>query len=412
METNSGHRTDSACQAFLPLSLQYNRELLNLQMDQRGINELESIVKETRWNNKEAMRLFDNETKGLQLAPADPQQLSSDQVESNFSWLNIHMHRVENRLDQISAEIVKWKQQNEGPANAITENDVDELYLKEKDRRIDLYNALKKTISSQQMKELALIDLKLKYKALQKDYKKSQHSNNENNTRLRKLQEKYQFFADKRKKRGLEPCYLAADAAAKKPKLEESSSSSISVGRGPYRRKSPIQINLPMNASVFSVSGIPQHDLFTAPNGDGSATIFPGASDDEDSIPDITQTNISTSSFDASIPTHLSAKSSSSSKLSVAINPRDVSKTSYVKRALGISSYEHNLAASNNGKANKKQSGTLVGYEVRKLFLGHGEFAGKVTKFKRPYYTILYEDGDEEEMIEAEILKWIVYSNK
>jgi hypothetical protein len=395
--------------------LQFSREFLNLQMEQRGIDELESIVKETRWNNKEAMRLFDNETKALQLAVEDPQQLGSDQVGSNLSLLNIHMHRVENKLNQISAEIAMWKQLNEGPVNTITENDVDEWHLREKDRRIDLYNALKEAISSQQVKELVLIDLKVKYKALQKDYKKSQHSNNENNARLRKLQEKYQTFVEKRKKRTFELCNLSAEATAKKRKVEESSSSGINVGRGPYKRKSPMQIDLASNASIFCVSGIPQHNLFTAPNGDGSATLFPGASD-EDSVPDFIRKNPSASSFSASIPSYLSAKSSSSTKLSVDNNPRDIpssiSKTSLVKKAIGFSSDEHTSAVNSNGKVHKKQLGTLVGYEVRKLFLGHGTFTGKVTKFRRPYYTILYEDGDEEEMIEAEILKWIVYSDE
>jgi hypothetical protein len=384
-------------------------------MEQRGIDELQSIVKETRWNNKEAMRLFDNETKALQLAVEDPQQLGSDHAGSNLTSLNVHMHRVENKLDQMSAEIVKWKQLNGGPANTITVNDVDEWHLKEKDRRIDLYNALKEAISSQQIKELVLIELKIKYKALQKDYKKSQHNNNENNARLRKLQEKYQIFVEKRKKRALDNSNLSAEAAAKKQKVEETSSGSISVGRGPYRRKSPMQINLALNASAFCVSGIPQHDLFTAPNGDGSATIFPGASD-EDSIPDFIRKNPSASSLSSSIPAYLTAKSSSSSKLSVDNNAPDVpsfiSKTSLMKKALGFSSDGHNSAANSNGKVHKKQLGTLVGFKVRKLFLGHGTFTGKVTKFSRPYYTILYEDGDEEEMIEAETLKWIVYSDE
>jgi hypothetical protein len=83
-----------------------------------------------------------------------------------------------------------------------------------------------------------------------------------------------------------------------------------------------------------------------------------------------------------------------------------------MKKALGFSSDGHNSAANSNGKVHKKQLGTLVGFKVRKLFLGHGTFTGKVTKFSRPYYTILYEDGDEEEMIEAETLKWIVYSDE
>jgi hypothetical protein len=392
-----------------------DRRAFGVQMQHQGIDELESTVKETRWNNREAMRLFDNETKARQLAIEDPQHLGSDETGSSLTWLNVHMHRVENKLDQISAEIVKWKQLNVGRANSIKENDVDEWHFKEQDRRIGLYSALKKAISSQQAKELILLDLKVKCKALQKEYKKSQHNNNENNAKLKKMQEKYRSFVQKRKKRMIEPCDLSAEAAAKKQKVEESCSSGVSVGRGQQKRKSPLQVNLTSNSNIFSISGIPQHNLLTAMNGNGSATIFPGTSND-DLIPDFIQGNPSISSFNASMPAYSSAKSSSSSKLSVANNPRDVpsfiSKTTLVKKALGVSSDEHNSAAISNSKVHKKQLGSFVGFEVRKLFLGHGTFTGKVTKFKRPYYTVVYEDGDEEEMVEAETLKWIVFHDE
>lgn len=404
--------------AFRQLQRRFRFKSLTHVMEKRGIDELESIVKETRWNNKEAMRLFENETKGLQLNEEDPQHHSSaGPAGSNLTWLNIHMHRVENKLDQISAEIVKWKQLNEGPANALIENDVDEWYLNEKARRIDLYSALKDAVTSQQVKELILIDLKIKYKALQKDYKKSQHGNLESKARLKKAQEKYQNFVDKRKKRMPEPCNPSSDAV-KKQKVDGSSSSGAALVRGHYKKKCPLKVNIsPKSSDVFTVTAIPQHDLFTAPNGDGSATIFPGASTqdlDSDVPPDFIRKYPLTTFLNGPVPRDSSMESSSSAMSSVTSNPIDsfayIRKSPLLKKGvLVLSSDEHISIAKGDGKEYKRQTGALVGNEVRKLFLGHGTFSGKITKFKRPYYTILYEDGDEEEMIESEILKWVVY---
>ena len=46
----------------------------------------------------------------------------------------------------------------------------------------------------------------------------------------------------------------------------------------------------------------------------------------------------------------------------------------------------------------------LVGVSVKKDFPPHGTFKGKVTKFESPYFRVQYEDGDEEDMTEAEVL--------
>ena len=56
----------------------------------------------------------------------------------------------------------------------------------------------------------------------------------------------------------------------------------------------------------------------------------------------------------------------------------------------------------------KEKIDKLIGREVKKKFQHHGYFIGKVTAFDDPYYKIIYEDGDEEEMTRGYVLKYLV----
>ena len=56
----------------------------------------------------------------------------------------------------------------------------------------------------------------------------------------------------------------------------------------------------------------------------------------------------------------------------------------------------------------KEKIDKLIGREVKKKFQHHGYFIGKVTAFDDPYYKIIYEDGDEEEMTRGSVLKYLV----
>ena len=56
----------------------------------------------------------------------------------------------------------------------------------------------------------------------------------------------------------------------------------------------------------------------------------------------------------------------------------------------------------------KEKIDKLIGREVKKKFQHHGYFIGKVTAFDDPYYKIVYEDGDEEEMTTGSVLKYLV----
>ena len=53
-------------------------------------------------------------------------------------------------------------------------------------------------------------------------------------------------------------------------------------------------------------------------------------------------------------------------------------------------------------------SGAFIGKCVRKLFKGAGFFNGRVTGFKEPYYTVEYEDGDNEEADQLEVANGVL----
>ena len=50
----------------------------------------------------------------------------------------------------------------------------------------------------------------------------------------------------------------------------------------------------------------------------------------------------------------------------------------------------------------------LVGREITKVFKNHGTFVGKIQKFQDPYYSVVYTDGDEEELSRAQIMKLLI----
>ena len=65
----------------------------------------------------------------------------------------------------------------------------------------------------------------------------------------------------------------------------------------------------------------------------------------------------------------------------------------------------------NNRKLKEKEKekvDCLIGREVRKKFQNHDYFIGKVMSFDDPYHKIIYTDGDEEEMMRASFLKYLV----
>ena len=51
---------------------------------------------------------------------------------------------------------------------------------------------------------------------------------------------------------------------------------------------------------------------------------------------------------------------------------------------------------------------SLLGRTIRKNFPSHGYYDGTIQAFKRPYFTVIYDDGDKEEITMTEILLWLV----
>jgi len=55
----------------------------------------------------------------------------------------------------------------------------------------------------------------------------------------------------------------------------------------------------------------------------------------------------------------------------------------------------------------EKNSKITIGMHVKKYFEGHGYFHGKIQSYGKEYYQIVYDDGDEEELTEDEVLEII-----
>ena len=65
-----------------------------------------------------------------------------------------------------------------------------------------------------------------------------------------------------------------------------------------------------------------------------------------------------------------------------------------------------NQAVRSNKVDDLKES--LLGRRIRKNFPRHGFYDGTIHAFKRPYFTVVYDDGDKEEITMTEILLWLV----
>ena len=55
----------------------------------------------------------------------------------------------------------------------------------------------------------------------------------------------------------------------------------------------------------------------------------------------------------------------------------------------------------------EKDPTKIVGRFIQRTFPGHGIFLGRIASYKRPYYTIKYDDGDKEEMTIIEVMEWL-----
>lgn len=371
------------------------------------IVELESMLLETKWSNNETIRLFEEEMKSLLVENGNAEVLSESSTALNLRWMRTHLYRVGNKLDQMKTEILKWKQVQVGSENATAENSrVEKWYLEEKERAVSLQNSYCQATTSQQAHEATVQELKLKFRLLQKDHKKAQHHNSERDARLQKLHEKYRSFTEMQQKREIDDVdTVSTEVEVSKKRIKLSvENKTHPTGRNvsktghialPHaatnveRRKRQL-VSLPIsskpetNGEVCSSSSSRKPCKFRehSEHADTSSELLDPCQPLSCKATPSLRTCISQSSTDQP---KFCRKTPISSKRSGSASSESSEKRMIVRAALPA--VGHNL----------------VGRHIRKRFFGHGTHLGKITKFVSPYYTILYDDGDTEEMLESEI---------
>jgi hypothetical protein len=323
-------------------------------MDVCRVEDLELFIREIKSSNKEVIRLFQDEARNpFMISQALPTQNCNSRREL-LSLIDHHLQNIEIKLENVDIEILKWNLLKQLLESTTSENvAVKNFYYEEQRRSASLRYSLNDTISVQQTQEKEIQDLKSKNKTLQKEQRNA-------TVAYQKMSEKYQGLTA-----GIKRTKEENTTTVKKSK---SSSSSSTIVEGISALD---QINKSMQ---HPLGDIPQHDLLTAPNGDGKATVFPSTS----------SSNISSSSTDSN------AMGSSSRQ------DQKTNQQKQDKKALSVKKIP--LAAGKNA---------LIGREIKKQFKGQGIFTGRVSSYRKPYYTVKYDDEDSEDMDEVEVHKWL-----
>jgi len=99
-------------------------------------------------------------------------------------------------------------------------------------------------------------------------------------------------------------------------------------------------------------------------------------------------------------------------KLVTTTNNNDLSKLDTTKNSKSdnvelINTLKVNNGAMDDVTQSNKSLKISIGMHVKKYFEGHGYFHGIVKAHKEEYFKIAYDDGDEEELTENEVLKII-----
>ena len=369
------------------------------------IVELESMILETRWNNNETIRLLENEVTSLLVGNGTSEVSSWSSTALNLRWMRTHLYRVGNNLDQMKTEILKWKQVQIASETSTAETTrIEKWYLEEKERGISLCNSLGLATISQQAHEATIQDMKTKFKLLQKDLKKAQHHNSERDARLQKLHEKYRTFTEMQQKEGTDDADLiGSDVVTKKCKLMVESKMP-STGRNviksideapPHavtearKRKRPL-VNLPVSNTLVTSGEV--------------CTSAPSRKDVK--CVDYTEPAHASSKLSDPCP-RTGSKTTASARISYPQPPTEqlkfFRKTPISNKGSPSTEVSEKRIIAKAALPEGCRSNSLVGRHIRKRFFGHGTHLGKITKFLTPYYTILYDDGDTEEMLESEI---------
>ena len=372
------------------------------------IAELESMILETKWSNNETIRLFEHEMKSLLAEDGTSNVPSESSTALNLRWMRTHLHSVGNKLDQLNTEILKWKQVQVGLATATAETSrVEKLYLEEKERGTNLETSHGQSIIMQQANEASIQNLKTKFKLLQKDLKKAQHHSSERDARLQKLNEKYRTLTELQQKRGVDDAdTVSTEVVAKESKVimenkvQSTGRKTTKSGDGalPHaalevtKRKRPL-VNISEPHALDTMRGVCTSPVSRKVAKCGEHTDRSNAS----------------SKLAPCLP--LGCKTTTSVKVnhsqSLTDQPKFHRKTPIPIKAPASSVASEKRMIAKAVLPESYRGHNLVGRHIRKKFFGHGTHLGKITKFVSPYYTILYDDGDTEEMLESEIDKFL-----
>ena len=315
--------------------------------------------------------------------------------------------------------------------------------MDEKRRTVTLYQSIQTVTASQQSHESQIHDLKLKCRTLLRDNKKSLTRSAEITCDLRRFEDKCRNIVKVRERKIKDSAPPVSSVNNKKARTSSSGGSSSSSRSTNIAYSETIDNNIvqgtsssssppnPRKRSIASCSDIPQHDLFTALNGNGSASISNMCVSVPTAQPyalDSIQVGSESQSSHSIAPSNILAfehdikKSINHVELnqpSVHISLRKVPNQGKAITVTDIREQKHPiqkkevLASVQKKITPEAKVESYIGGEIKKPFRGYsGIFTGVIRSYKSPYYTICYEDGDKEEMTETEMLRWLVVVKK
>ena len=411
-------------------------------MAEDNTEDLQSMISETRSSNEEAIRLFH-----LELRPLIHETNVNVVVQAsidNLEWAHTHILRVSDKLDKLDIEIQKWRQMKEKLLVITDENeDINKLYMDEKRRTVALYQSIQAATASQQSQESQIHNLKLKCRTLQRDNKKALARSTEITCELRRFEDKCRNIV-KVRERKIKDCALSSSSMEnKKARISTSGGSSSSSKSSNITHSETIDSNIvqdtsssssppnPRKRSITSCSDVPQHDLFTALNGNGSASISNmcvSVHTEKPNALDSIQLGSHSQSSNHIAPPNIHALEINNKKLIINVESNQPSiQTSLRKvpnqgKAINITDVreqKHPVQKKEPSDSVQKKLSpeskveSYIGGEIKKPFRGYsGIFTGVIKSYKCPYYNICYEDGDKEEMTETEMLRWLVVVKK
>ena len=314
-------------------------------MDSFSNEDLESLIVEMRWNNKEALRLFQNERSYLN-SSRKFQVLNSNASRDNVGWIDTHLSNIESKFDDLGENFAKWRLVREALEKVSTDSVLMKSSLfEEKRRTASLYNALDESVSVQQNQESQIKDLKAKLSNLQRQQGEYQQKKLDNEKELSEMNITLTGLLTERREetiRKSKALAQAGDQIVKRPKLKDRGSDDIS---------SPAMGDTDEKNSSSMVKTKNEHNKlgrFISPNVSSSSAAASSAKNKNQNIDPISDKD----RMDASIE-------------------------------------------------------ALVGRRIQREFPSLGYFQGVVQEYRKPYFLVVYDDGDTEDMNQTEVRRWL-----